>query len=57
MDRKNENDDRPPEKSEPEEDNPRPGLRGLIIWFLILASIPLVFKVYTTGNDRGNKLH
>ena len=56
MDRKNENDDRPPEKSGPEGDNPRPGLRGLIIWFLILASIPLVFKVYTTGNDRGNKI-
>lgn len=56
MERNSDNDEKQSQQGGPDGENPRPALRGLIIWFLILASIPLIFKVYTTGNERGEKI-
>ena len=37
-------------------EGPRPAMRGLLIWFLILASIPLIYRAYSSGNERGQKI-
>jgi cell division protease FtsH len=35
---------------------PRPPLRGLILWFLVLATIPMMYKLWSSGQERGKKI-